>query len=115
MASLLRPAFWAAAAFAFAMAVLPQQLEQVQISDKLQHMAAFFVLTALGCAAYRGLSRVRLMLAMVAFGAAIELVQLLPFLQRDAEWSDWLADIVAVILALTVAHFVESPPAGRRD
>jgi hypothetical protein len=115
MTSILRIAFWAAALFAFVMAVLPHPIELLATSDKVQHMTAFFVITTLGCAAYRGLSRVRLMLAMVAFGAAIEVVQLVPELHRDAEWSDWLADSLAVILALAVAHLVENRRARRAE
>lgn len=107
MTPVLRMAFWSAAAFAFIMAVLPHPVDLLETSDKVQHMAAFFTITALGCAAYRGLSRVKLMLAMIAFGAGIELVQMVPELHRDAEWSDWLADILAVLLALAIAHAIE--------
>lgn len=113
MTPILRIAFWAAAAFAFVMATLPHPMIEISSSDKVQHMTAFFVITSLGCAAYRSLSRVKLMLAMTAFGAAIELVQMVPELHRDAEWSDWLADILAVLLALAVAHLLESRRAAR--
>ena len=106
MTAVLRMAFWAAALFAFVMAVVPHPIE-LPTSDKVQHMAAFFVITALGCAGYRRLSRVKLMLAMIAFGAAIELAQMMPEIHRDAEWSDWLADIFAVLLALAIAHLLE--------
>jgi VanZ family protein len=107
MTQLLRLAFWAAALFAFVMATLPQPMIELSSSDKVQHMIAFLVLTLLGSAAYRGFSRVKLMLAMIAFGAVIELAQMVPQLHRDAEWSDWLADILAVLLGLAVAHLVE--------
>jgi hypothetical protein len=114
MNRVIRLAFWAAAAFAFVMATLPRPPIEVFSSDKAQHMAAFFIITLLGSAAYRGLSRVRLMLGMIAFGAAIELAQLVPALHRDAEWSDWLADILAVLLALALAHlFDRGAPASR--
>jgi hypothetical protein len=114
MTGVIRIAFWAAALFAFVMAVLPQPVE-LPASDKVQHMAAFFTITALGCAGYRGLPRMKLMLAMVAFGGLIELVQLVPELHRDSQWSDWAADILAVILALAVAHLVESRRAKRAE
>jgi VanZ family protein len=115
MTSLLRLAFWAAVLFAFTMAELPQPMIELSSSDKVQHMAAFFVITALGCTAYRGLSRIKLMLAMIAFGALIELVQMVPELHRDAEWSDWAADILSVLAALAVAHLVESRRAARAE
>lgn len=114
MTPVLRIAFWAAAVFAFVMAVLPHPIE-LPTSDKVQHMAAFFVITAVGCAAYRGLSRVKLMLAMIAFGGMIELVQMMPEIHRDAEWSDWFADILAVLLALAIAHLIENGRPARAD
>jgi VanZ family protein len=107
MTQVLRLAFWMAAVFAFVMATLPQPMIELSSSDKVQHMAAFLVLTLLGSAAYRGVSRVGLMLAMIAFGAAIEVAQMVPQLHRDAEWSDWLADVLAVLLGLALAHLVE--------
>jgi hypothetical protein len=106
MIRLFRLAFWAAAAFAFVMAVLPQP-PGLAVSDKLQHITAFLVITGLGCAAYPRMPRARLLLAMIAFGGVIELVQLVPELGRDGEWSDWLADILAVAAALGFAHWVE--------
>ena len=115
MTPVLRIAFWAAALFAFVMAVLPHPAQLLETSDKVQHMAAFFTITALGCAAYRGFSRIKLMLAMIAFGAAIEVVQMVPGLHRDAEWSDWLADVLAVLLALAIAHLLESRRFKRTD
>jgi VanZ family protein len=115
MVAAIRIAFWAAALFAFVMAVLPHPVELLEASDKVQHMVAFFTITALGCAAYRGLPRVKLMLAMVAFGGLIELVQMIPQLHRDSQWSDWLADILAVLLALAIAHLIEGRRAKRAE
>lgn len=115
MTSMLRIAFWAAAVFAFVMAVLPHPPDLLETSDKVQHMAAFFTITALGCAAYRGFPRLKLTLALIAFGGAIELAQMIPELHRDAEWSDWLADILAVLLALALAHWLESRRLGGTD
>lgn len=99
MRRLLKVAFWAAAVFAFVMAVLPHP-PQVHVWDKLQHMAAFLVITFLGCAAYPRVSRLKLAAALVGFGGFIEIVQMIPMLHRDSQWGDWVADIVAVLLAL---------------
>jgi VanZ family protein len=105
MTRLLRIAFWAAVLFAFVMAVLPAP-PGPQVPDKVEHMVAFFTLTVLGNVAYPRLAHVRLMVALIAFGGLIELAQLGPALHRDSEWSDWLADIVAVIAAIGVAWLV---------
>lgn len=101
----LRIAFWLAALFAFVMAIVPQPVE-LPVSDKWQHMAAFFVIATLGRAAYPRLRRRTLLAAMIAFGGLIELVQMIPALHRDSEWGDWLADIVAVAAALACFQLV---------
>jgi hypothetical protein len=75
--------------------------------DKWQHMAAFFVITVLGRVAFHDLSRKILTPALIGFGALIEMVQMIPALHRDSDWHDFLADIIAVIAALAVAHVFE--------
>ena len=99
MTGLLRIAFWAAALFAFVMAVLPHPPD-LHVWDKLQHMTAFFVITMLGLTAYPQMQRTKLLVALVAFGGFIELVQMIPFVHRDGDVRDWIADILAVLLAL---------------
>lgn len=97
-------AFWLAALFAYVEAVMPAH-DQIELSawDKINHMAAFFVITFLARAAYPRLAVFRLFLLMAAFGAFIELSQALPFIHRDAEWDDWFADLIATVVALLVA------------
>jgi hypothetical protein len=114
MSRLLRIAFWAAALFAFVMATLPAP-PNLQVSDKLQHMTAFFVIALLGCAAFPRLSRLKLLLALIAFGGFIELVQMVPALHRDSEWGDWFADIAAASLALVVAALSARLRSARTD
>ena len=114
MLHLSRIAFWAAAVFAFVMAVLPQP-PSFDVSDKLEHMAAFFVIAVLGCMAYPNFSRVKLALALVAFGGLIELVQEIPMLHRDSELSDWLADIFAVAIAMACVWLVQRLRTAQAD
>ena len=96
MLRLLRIAFWAALLFALVMASLPQPPPVPGApSDKVQHILAFAVLAGLGSAAYPRLPALKLILALSAFGALIELVQLVPALHRDADPVDWIADTVA--------------------
>jgi len=102
MIRLYRIAFWVALLAAFTMAALPHP-PVIHAWDKLQHMAAFAVLTLLGWIAYPRTSRVKLMLLLVAFGGLIELVQMIPMLQRDSDWHDWLADVVAIAIAAAFA------------
>lgn len=115
MRQLLRWAFWAAAAFAFVMAVLPHPPQLPgEPSDKIQHIAAFAVLTALACAGWPAAARLRLLLALSAFGALIEIVQAIPALHRSADPLDWLADTGAILVTLVIAPAVLRLADGRR-
>lgn len=98
-----RPLFWAAAIFAFVMAVIPHPPHiPGSPSDKLQHMTAFTTLTLLGAWAWPRLPLLQLVLRLSLFGAVIELVQAIPFIHRDCDPMDWLADTVACLLAMLV-------------
>lgn len=107
MNRILQLAFWYAAAFAFVMAVLPHPpTVPFEPGDKFQHMLAFATLAALGTLAYPRLSALRLAAGLAAFGAAIEFIQMIPALHRDAELGDWIADILAVALSLVVTRLI---------
>jgi VanZ family protein len=111
---LLVLAFWSAAAFALVMASLPRPPEiPGDPGDKVQHIIAFLTLAALAAAAYPRASLVRIGIGLSAFGALIEIIQLIPALNRDAEWVDWLADTVAAALVLLVVHFIRRRRAAR--
>jgi VanZ family protein len=98
-----RLVFWAALTFTMAMATMPQPPAMLGTpSDKLNHIIAFFVLTALHQIAYRDFGFWRRMLVMATLGGVIELVQMVPRLNRDAEWMDWFADVAAAFLASCV-------------
>lgn len=68
--------------------------------DKAEHFLAFYVLTGLSAAAFPGGRIWIVVAAMLALGAGIEIVQGLPFVHRDADVHDWLADGVGVVFAL---------------
>jgi VanZ family protein len=101
----LAAAFWAAALFAFVMALLPQPPQiPDQPSDKVLHMIAFAVLAALAAAAYPRVKLLTLLIALSAFGAAIEFFQLIPTLNRTSEFADWVADTIAAAVVLGAVH-----------
>ena len=88
--------FWAAAAFAFAMAALPNPIEVPGApSDKVQHILAFLTLAILARWGYPAVRKRWLLLGLAVLGAAIELVQAIPALNRDADPLDWVADVAA--------------------
>ena len=97
----LRLIFWAAAIFAFIMAVLPHPpLLPGEPPDKVQHVTAFATLGVLSILAYPAVSVLQLALRLSLFGAAIEVVQAIPALHRDSSIFDWIADTIACGLAL---------------
>jgi VanZ family protein len=101
-----RSIFWAAASFAFVMAVLPHPPEVPgHPNDKVQHIAAFATLALLGSFAYPRAALIRLLLWLSLFGAFIEVVQAIPALQRDSDVLDWLADTAAVAAVLLVVRW----------
>lgn len=93
--------FWAAAAFALVMAILPHPPQiPGNPNDKLQHITAFATLSILGSFAYPSMPLLILFVRLSLFGAFIEVVQAIPFLHRDSDILDWLADTAAIFLVL---------------
>jgi hypothetical protein len=93
--------FWAAATFAFVMAVLPHPPELPgHPSDKIQHVTAFATLGALGVWAFPRSPTLKLIAGLSIFGAAIEIIQAIPALHRDSDILDWIADTIASAIVL---------------
>ena len=104
-----RALFWAAASFAFVMAVLPHPPRVPgNPNDKLQHITAFATLALLGSFAYPSTRLVKLLVGLSLFGAAIEFVQAIPVLHRDSDILDWIADTAAVIVVLLIVRWWRS-------
>ena len=107
IARLWRVAFAASALLAVVMASLPQPPELLgQPSDKLLHIIAFSTLTLMARFAYPRAKIWQIFIGLGALGAAIEFIQAIPALGRDASLTDWLADLLAIGAALgSVAVF----------
>jgi VanZ family protein len=106
-----RAVFWAAAAFALVMAVLPHPPEfPGEPSDKVQHIAAFATLALLGSFAYPLTALPALLVRLSLFGAAIEIIQAIPVLHRDSDVRDWLADTAAAAIVLLFVRWQRSRP-----
>jgi VanZ family protein len=101
---LLRLLFWAAALFAFVMALVPRPPPVPgHPSDKLLHVLAFATLGLLGGVAYRRVGALKLIGGLSLFGAVIEILQGTALIHRDRDVLDWVADTIAcavVVLAL---------------
>ena len=100
-----RLAFWPALAFALVMAVLPKppSLPIDDLGDKFAHMLAFFTLTLLAGMGWPRSAMLRWAIGLSVIGAGIEVVQMIPFLHRDSDWRDWVADSAAILVATVPA------------
>jgi VanZ family protein len=103
--------FWLALIFAFVMAVLPKPPKTPldQLGDKFMHMLAFATLAGLATAGYGREARWMIVERLFFLGAAIEVVQSVPALNRTCDLRDWLADCLAVVLAVLIAGFIVPP------
>jgi VanZ family protein len=95
-------------AYAFAVAVLlylclapGKDLPEVTLWDKVEHAAAWFVLTAIGLALWPRRPG-RIAGFALAFGALVEVLQAVMPLGRDGDWRDWVADAIGVAAALVI-------------
>ena len=97
----IRRAFWLALAVTLVMALLPNPPAlPMQATDKVQHMAAFAALTFLAALGFPS-QRLRVIFVwMAALGLAIEVLQMIPILNRDTQAADWLADCAATLATL---------------
>lgn len=101
--------WWIAGGIAMALAIvvaslLPAtDLPSVRIWDKLEHSFAYFALAAWFGGAVRPDRYLRLALALVALGIAIEIAQGAMGFGRTADLRDVLANAVGVAMGLAVA------------
>ena len=91
---LWRVFFWCAGFVILLLALAPPaHALHLAPSDKIDHLLAFLVLSALSIYAYPRTQAVTLSLGVIAFGGAIELAQGIGFIHRDPSLHDWIADI----------------------
>ena len=100
--------FWLLAAFTVVEALIPARRSLHLFAwDKLEHGFAFAVLALVALFAFPRRSKLWLGLSLSALGAAIELTQALPFIARDGDVRDWIADTIAIGLVLGTAELVQ--------
>lgn len=103
-----RVLLWTSLVLVFALATFPAQILPDVFTDKTQHVATFAVLTALALWAYPKLGLVKVAAGMIAFGAVIEFVQMLPAVGREGDLGDFLADVAAVASVVALALLVRT-------
>lgn len=69
--------------------------------DKLNHGLAFFTLSLMARLLWPRTNAVILFVLLMIFGGGIELLQFSMGLGRDADWMDFAADIVAILLGIS--------------
>lgn len=70
--------------------------------DKINHFIAFFVLMALSIAAFPKIKISILFIFLALLGIIIELLQATPFINRDMELGDFIAELIAMFAVLGV-------------
>ena len=76
------------------------------LSDKLQHFLTFAGLSALAVSAYPRTRLLLIGLGLSALGLLIEVIQLIPMLNRSSEFADFLADVAAIIVVLALTFLL---------
>lgn len=103
-----RLSFWLALGFALVMALLPHlpHLPIDALGDKFEHMLAFSTVAILGANGYPRVGLPLLGERLSFLGALIEVCQSIPALHRDCDIRDWLADTLAIIVALVLVRLL---------
>jgi VanZ family protein len=104
--------FWWACDWLLTLAVVlgslipPAEMELVTpiINDKLLHGFAYFLMGMWFAGSMEPPKHGWLALGLVLLGGAIEILQYYMGFGRDADWKDFLADIIGVVLAITLAR-----------
>lgn len=99
-----RWAFWLCMAAVLALCLMPPAQHLPSTGwDKANHALAFAVLAVLGLLAHPARTA-RVLLGLLAFGAAIEVLQSLTG-YRTAEWLDWVADAAGLLAGWQFARW----------
>lgn len=90
----------------------PPKLPTYRFGDKVEHALGFATLAFLAALAFPEMPRWRVIERLSFLGALIEVAQSIPALGRDCDFRDWIADTVAVIVAIGLVQLV-SPRRAR--
>ena len=104
MNATVRSLFWLLAASVLFLALVPGPLGDLISSDVERHYLAFLMLPIVATYAWPRVPLPAMWLAFVVFGGAIEFFQMEMAMGRQAEWRDWVNDVVATTIGLVVAN-----------
>lgn len=103
-----RVVFWFAVAFAMWAATVSGGFGFWEMADKMQHAITFLAITSLAIVGYPRVPLWTIWAGLSAFGGAIELIQMIPALGRDANLMDFIADVAAISCAVAFAWLARS-------
>ncbi|MGH7176070.1 MAG: VanZ family protein [Tepidisphaeraceae bacterium] len=83
----------------------PSRVPQTPVSDTVEHFAAYLILSALLCGTMGRGGAVRAAAASLVFAATDELTQ--PFVGRQCDLNDWLADAAGTVSAALAAVAIQ--------
>ena len=99
--NIFRILFWLLLGIILAISLMPAaDAPTVFAYDKLNHGLAFFTLSLMARLLWPRTNAAFLLVLLMVFGGGIELLQFSMGLGRDADWMDFAADIVAIVLGL---------------
>lgn len=78
--------------------------------DKLAHFGVFCILSFLSCWGthhYKKIDISVVVLGMILFGAAIELLQSYIYTYRSGDWIDFLADVLGIGFGWIIFHYYQ--------
>lgn len=103
-----RAGFWIVAVVVLGVAMIPGNtgLPALLGWDKLNHLMAFFVLTVFARLGWPNLSKTWLLLMLLSYGVAVEILQTLPLVGRSADIMDVVANAIGLGLGFLVAPIV---------
>lgn len=95
-----RGGFWLSCAVVLWSTLADTDALQAGLWDKGLHFVAFYGLAVLGAIAFPDMRLRWLSAGLLAFGFAIEALQKLPAVGRDASWADFAADGAGVLFGV---------------
>ena len=111
---IFRILFWLLLGVILVLALMPaESAPSVSNDDKINHILAFFTLSFMAHLLWPQARLPLLFLLLTLLGGAIELLQLTMGFGRDADWMDFVADIVAILLGILAGKLVWSMKAKR--
>ncbi|MBQ0771939.1 MAG: hypothetical protein KBT59_08830 [Sphingomonadales bacterium] len=106
--------FWLLLGIILAVSIMPAgDAPTVFANDKLNHGLAFFTLSMMARLLWMRTNGAVLFVLLMAFGGGIELLQLSMGFGRDADWWDFAADIVAILLGILAGKLFSSTKGKR--